>query len=160
MTNDHWHITSEDQKTHLISHIRGLEIKGKGFQVKIGPAKSDYNERTRRLAQQWYRDISDALGMDVADVIATCKLEGLRIQARGSETLKTMLASVLQGKSDQEKIEIIREHDFVFPCLRDGAMNELERKEYLTWMQRYWAHHGVILSSARDKELMEWAGRH
>jgi len=79
--------------------------------------------------------------------------------SQGDDPDKIMMISrMLEGRGWQDKVEIIRTMPEWFPVMRaKGGLNAEDQALYLQSIQRHYAENGLILTTPRERDLMECA---
>jgi len=131
----------------------------KNYQVSISIHDNSLRGRQRALANIWYKQIEEALGEPVGYAEALCKYSfGLKLRCDNDPDLSRIVRRMLDGFEYEAKLEIIRVYPEWFPVLRDkGGLNAEDQARYLNCIQVHFANQGVILTSPREKDLLNCA---
>ncbi len=131
----------------------------KEYQVSISVLDNSLRVRQRALANIWYKQIDEAMGSPAGYSEAVCKLHwGLKIACQENDGLQSIIDRMLHGHNYEQKLEIIQRYPEWFPILRDkGGLDAESQARYLNCIQVNMADQGVILSSPRERDLLNCA---
>lgn len=142
----------------IIEQIKVALVAKKQFEVVIRQHDGSLKARQRALAKIWYKEIGEAQGFTAGYAEAECKLAyGFRIASEDNPDLELIIRSMLGNRSHCEKLEIIERFAHWFPILRDkGGMTSEQIGRYLNAIQQCYAEQGILLSSPKDRELLNY----
>ena len=128
----------------------------KEYQVSITVLDNSLRARQRALAQIWFKQIDDHWGSDPGYAESYCKLKwGLKIATIQDPDLAQIIRRMLGCYEYEQKLEIIRLYPEWFPVLRDkGGLDAENQARYLNCIQINMANEGVILSSPKERDLL------
>ena len=140
----------------IIQKLFDASKSDKPQQVEITPYDGSLKARQRALANIWYKDIAEGMGLSYGEAEAFCKLHyGLKIRCEKDPDLEEVIRRMLANRPVEEKLEIIAQYSEWFPILRTkGGMTAEQQSRYLAEMQRDMAQHGVYLSTPYEKDLL------
>lgn len=148
---------SQHTKAEILAAIDTALGSGKSYAVEIKLHDNSLKARQRALANIWYIEISGFTGDAVDEVEAYCKYKwGLRLMSQDDPDRIMMLSRMLADiNTHEERVELIRVEAIFFPVLRDkGGLSAEKQASYLESMKRHYAEKGCILSSPREKDLL------
>ena len=150
------HLTSET-KNQVIEGINTAIDSGKAYQIEIKPFDSSRKARQRALANIWYKEADNHFGEVAGYSEAYCKYRwGLVLLSQDDPDQIMMISRMLEGRCWQEKVEIIRCMPYWFPVMRaKGGLDAEKQALYLKSIQRHYAEHSLILTTPREKDLVE-----
>ena len=146
-------------KAQILAGIDAAIESGKPYQVEIKLFDNSLKARQRALANIWYKEADNHYGEDSGYTEAYCKYRwGLVLMSRDDPDQIMMISRMLEGRGWQDKVEIIRTMPEWFPVMRaKGGLNAEDQALYLQSIQRHYAENGLILTTPREKDLMECA---
>lgn len=126
------------------------------YQVSISVLDTSLRARQRALCCIWYKQIDESMGSTAGYSEAMCKLHwGLKIACQENEGLQSIIDRMLHGHNYDQKLEIIQRYPEWFPILRDkGGLDADGQARYLNCIQVNMADQGIILSSPRERDLL------
>ena len=150
------HITP-DTLPGIIDNIKNACDAKKDYQVEITLHDNSLKGRQRALAQCWYKEIAEQMGVTVGHAEAYCKLAyGLRICSESDPDLKIIISKMLDGRQYAAKLIIIETYSEWFPVLRKEGMNVERQGRYLYEIQRNMGANGIFLASPNERQLLSY----
>jgi len=146
-------------KAQILAGIDAAIESGKPYQIEIKPFDNSLKARQRALANIWYKEADNHYGEEPGYTEAYCKYRwGLVLMSRDDPDKIMMISRMLEGRGWQDKVEIIRTMPEWFPVMRaKGGLNAEDQALYLQSIQRHYAENGLILTTPRERDLMECA---
>lgn len=147
-------------KTEILIAIDAALESNKVYQVEIKLRDNSLRARQRALANIWYVESDDHFGYESGYTEAYCKYRwGLSLISQDDPDTVMMICRMLDDIDTwEEKVELIRCKSIWFPIMRDkGGLDAKKQAKYLRSFQRHAAEYGLILTSPREKDLLNCA---
>jgi len=137
------------------AEIKGYIAAG-GHEVVIRKHDDGIKSRQRALANIWYGTIAKEQGISVGAAEAYCKYRfGLRLAEMQDADRGQMFRLMLKAHDYEQKLEIIEDLSDLFPVLRaNGGLTSENTGIYLSQIQQHFAEQGVVLTSPKERELL------
>lgn len=138
--------------------MKSCLIAKKQYEVVIRLHDGSLKARQRALCKIWYKDAAEAQGFSVGYCEAVCKYSfGFAIACEDKPELRDMFYRMIDGRTYPERIEIIETFPELFPILRDdNGMTSEQIGRYLREIQQSFAEQGIILTSPKEQDLLNY----
>ena len=148
---------TQDTLPGIIEHLKAAVEAKKDYQVEITLHDNSLKGRQRALAQCWYKDIAEQIGVTKGYAEAYCKFAyGLSIASENDPDLQRIIKKMLHGLEYKAKLIVIETYSEWFPVLRKDGMNAERQGRYLHEIQRNMAANGIFLMNPNEKQLLSY----
>lgn len=149
-------IAIKPENKQLIDNAIETAMNGGSFELVIRSHDNSLKARQRALTNIWYNEIGNHLNETTGYGEAYCKYHfGLKLASFDNPDRNVAFRAMLAGHEYEIKLQIIEDLSDMFPILRaKGGLTSDSTGHYLTQIQRHFAEQGLILSSPKEKELL------